>query len=50
MLRSIIRTLSIAALAGILFIATFLYLVAHAGMNRPSCDPGSWGTRCVDDY
>ncbi|APT35031.1 hypothetical protein MCBMB27_05740 (plasmid) [Methylobacterium phyllosphaerae] len=48
MLKSIIRTLTLAALAGALFFAAFFYFIAHAGLNKRSCDVGLFMTKCIE--
>lgn len=48
MLKSAIRTLVLAALAGVLFFAAFFYFLAHAGLGRPDCDAGLFMGTCIE--
>jgi hypothetical protein len=47
MIRDALRTLVIAALAGVVFAAGFLYLVVTSGVGeRGWCSPGPFQTQC----
>jgi hypothetical protein len=48
MLTSAIRTLVLAAFAGVLFIAAFIYIIAHSGLNKRSCDVGLFMSTCIE--
>lgn len=48
LLKWTIRTLALASLAGALFFAAFFYFIAHAGMNKRSCDVGLFMTKCIE--
>lgn len=47
-LKSAIKTLVLAALAGVLFIAVFFYFLVHAGLGRPDCDAGLFMGTCIE--
>lgn len=48
MLKSAVRTLALATLVGALFFAAFYYVIAHAGLNKRSCDVGLFMTKCIE--